>query len=128
MGGVSKENVSAECRRDRKSQITQPLCVTNKFDHVLAYGATFCHLAFPQLLHYLVMFSSSLLQIQSVQLFHHIKNGEVLITFLELCIHARKHQALYCGVVIQFTRVDILIVLRCILSGSGWESFLNIVL
>src|SRR3954468_19877783 len=49
--------------------------------------------------------------------------------FLELYIHARKHQALYCGVVIHFTRIDVLIILRCILSGSGWESFFeNIVL
>src|SRR4051812_19604262 len=44
-------------------------------------------------------------------------------------MHVSKHQALYCGVVIHFSRIDVLIVLRCILSGSGWESFFeNIVL
>ena len=52
-----------------------------------------------------------------------------LKTFLKLSIHACQHQALYCGVVIHFSDIDVLIVLLCILYGSWWKRFYeNIVL
>src|SRR3954464_13242826 len=76
------------------------------------------------------MFIPSLLQIQSVQLCHHVKKMvKFLKTFLKLSIHACQHQALYCGVVIHFSDIDILIVLLCIVYGSCWKGcYENIVL
>src|SRR3954471_18435938 len=49
------------------------------------------------------------------------KMVEFLKTFLKLSIHACQHQALYCGVVIHFSEIDVIIVLLCILYGIFWK-------
>src|SRR3954464_13985357 len=57
------------------------------------------------------------------------KMVKFLKTFLKLSIHACKHQALYCGVVIHFSDIDVLIILVCILHGICWKRcYENIVL
>src|SRR3954464_9780121 len=57
------------------------------------------------------------------------KMVKFLKMFLKLSIHACQHQALYYGVVIHFSDIDVLIVLLCILYGSCWKRFYeNIVL
>src|SRR3954470_8256884 len=57
------------------------------------------------------------------------KMVKFLKTFLKLSIHACQHQVLYCGVVIHFSDIDVLIVLLCILYGICWKRcYENIVL
>src|SRR3954467_14961467 len=49
------------------------------------------------------------------------KMVKFLKMFLKLSIHACQHHALYCGVVIHFSDIDVLIVLLSILYGSCWK-------